>query len=253
MKQSFTLENLQALLFFPFKGPGGNKKLAIGSLITFASFIIPILPSLFLLGYAGLIMRQIIIEKKEPQMPEWQNWNEMLALGAKLFGVSFIYSFPIIIVMILGYLAMMLPVFMTGFSESGELPPGFESVMLIGMFGGMAAFGISMLLSLLLWAILPPALSHTAAKGSFSAGFRVREWWNIFRANIGGFIVAMILAGGIYMLLIVAMQIIYMTIILCFLLPFLFSFVTAYLTIIIFTLFAQAYSEGVAKTELQAG
>ena len=53
------------------------------------------------------------------------------------------------------------------------------------------------------------------------------------------------------MVLMFVTQIIYMTIIFCILLPFLLSFISAYLSIIVFTLFAQAYSDGVAKLEGQ--
>jgi hypothetical protein len=119
-------------------------------------------------------------------------------------------------------------------------------------FGGMALFGIGMFFSLILWVFLPPAFAHVAAKDSFSAGFQFREWWKIFRANIGGFILSMVISGGLYMALIFAMQIIYMTIILCILLPFLMAFMSAYLSIVISVLIAQAYRDGVLKLEEQS-
>jgi hypothetical protein len=49
------------------------------------------------------------------------------------------------------------------------------------------------------------------------------------------------------MVLVLAAQIIYVTIIFCFLLPFLFSFIFAYLLIIANVLFAQAYRETLEK------
>jgi hypothetical protein len=53
------------------------------------------------------------------------------------------------------------------------------------------------------------------------------------------------------MVLMFATQIIYMTVIFCILLPFLMAFISAYLSIIAFSLFAQAYSDGVAKLDGQ--
>jgi hypothetical protein len=254
MQQSYTMNSLQTLLYFPFKDSDSRNKLFIASALGLASFIIPIVPWLFILGYAGAIMKQIIVDKQEPSMPDWKNWNEYISLGGKVLGVYIIYAIPAIIPMIFGYGAMMLPAFLDAFShnpQSYSNPDQFLGITMLFSFGGFALFGIGMLFSLILWVFLPPALAHVVAKDSFAAGFQFREWWKIFRANIGGFILAIIIAGGLYMVLMLAMQIMYMTIILCILLPFLFAFISAYLTIIIFTLLAQAYSDGVLKLEGQ--
>lgn len=254
MQQSFTMNGLQTLLYFPFKDSGSRNRLLIASALGFASFIIPIIPWLFILGYAGAIMKQIIVDKQEPSMPDWNNWNEYISLGGKLFGVNLIYSIPIFIPMLLGYFGMMLPAFMellSGNSHSFSNSDQFLGITMLFSFGGMALFGVGMLFSIVLWVFLPPALAHVVAKDSFSAGFQFRDWWKIFRANIGGFILSLVIAGGLYMALMLVIQIIYMTIILCVLLPFLLAFISAYLTIIIFTLFAQAYREGVMKLEGQ--
>jgi hypothetical protein len=253
MQQNFTMNGLQTLLYFPFKDSNSRNRLLIASALGFASFIIPIIPWLFLLGYAGAIMKQIIVDKQEPSMPEWKNWNEYISPGGKLFGVYIIYAIPAFIPMLFGYFTMMLPAFMDIFSSNSHYSNSdqFLGITMLFSFGGLALFGIGMLFSLILWVFLPPALAHTVAKDSFAAGFQFREWWKIFRANIGGFILSMIIAGGLYMALMFVMQIIYMTIILCILLPFLIAFISAYLTIIVFTLFAQAYSDGVLKLKGQ--
>ncbi len=254
MQQNFTMNSLQILLYFPFKDSVSRNRLLIASAIGFASFIIPILPWLFLLGYAGAIMKQIIVDNQEPSMPDWNHWNEYLSLGGKLFGVNLIFLIPVFIPMFLGYFGMMLPAFMgmlSGDPYSYSNSDMFAGITLLFSFGGMALFGIGMIFSIALWIFLPPALAHVVAKDSFSAAFQFRDWWKIFRANIGGFFLSLVIGGGLYMILIFAMQIIYMTIILCILLPVLFAFVSAYLTIIVFTLFAQAYREGVMKLEAQ--
>lgn len=253
MANPFTLDSLQALLFFPFKTADGKQKLLVAGLIGLASFIIPILPTFFLLGYSGLIMQRIIHEKAEPFMPEWKAWNEMLALGAKLGGAGFIYSFPSLIMIIAGYVGLMLPAFIEGLHSSQQYygPSLFTGLELVGIFGGMAFFGIGILLSLVLWVVFPPMLGHVAATNSFSAAFRVREWWKIFRANPGGFIVTIILLGGLYMALMLVLQILYMTVILCIIVPFLMAFISAYLMIIANVLFAQAYREGIEKLAAQ--
>jgi hypothetical protein len=254
MQQSLTMNGLQTLLYFPFKDSKSRTRLLIASAIGLAGFIIPIIPWLLMLGYAGAIMKLVIVDKQEPSMPDWNNWNEYLSLGVKLFGVNLIYSLPAIIPMFFGYSVMMLPAFLDIFSRNSHgypNPDQFLGVTMLFSFGGFALFGIGMLFSVILWVFLPPALAHVVAKDSFAAGFQFREWWKVFRANIGGFLLSIVIAGGLYMVFMFVTQIIYMTIIFCILLPFLLAFISAYLSVIVFTLFAQAYSDGVIKLEGQ--
>lgn len=249
MQQNFTMNGLQTLLYFPLKDAESRKKLLVASAMGLACFVIPVFPYLFLLGYAGMIMRQIILEHKEPSMPDWKDWNELLSLGVKLFGVSFVYSTPVMIPMFLGYLGMLSPALIEVFSETSNFE-ALTFLFLIGTAGGMALFALGMVLSLVIWLILPPAICHVVAKDSFKAGFQVRDWWKVFKANVGGFILSFILGGGLYVVMMMAIQIIYMTIILCCLLPFLMAFISAYMTVVLFTLFAQAYHDGVQKLEM---
>ncbi len=247
------LQGLQDLLFFPLKDSNARKRLLVAGLLGFASFIVPIIPSIFLIGYAGLIMRSIIHDKAEPAMPEWKDWSEMFTLGLKLFGASFIYLLPAIIVMIFGYAAMMAPAFIEAFSHpqgySGASP--FIGISIMSMFGGMAVFGIGLLIIIPLSLVMPPMLSHVAATDSFSAAFHFRDWWRVLQSNIGGFFVALILSLGLAYLMIFAAQILYMTIVLCIVVPFLLAFITGYLTVVIYSLYAEAYLDGIEKLPAQ--
>ena len=255
MATNFTTQSLQDLLSFPFKAPDGKKKLLIAGLIDLAGFIIPILPGLFLIGYGGLMMRRIIRENGEPVLPEWTEWNDMLVLGLKLGAAGFIYSFPALAIMMLGYMGMLIPAFVemiSGADRYQSFAP-MIGIQLAGSFGGLACFGLGMLFFIAAAAVLPPVLAHVAATNSFASAFRVREWWKIFRANMGGFVVAMILTAGLYMVMVLASQILYFTIVLCILIPFLFAFVFAYLLIIADVLFAQAYKEATEKLAVPVG
>jgi hypothetical protein len=252
MQKNLTMNSLQTLLYFPFKDSGSRIKLLIASVLGFAGFIIPVIPWILILGYAGAVMKQIIVDGDEPSMPEWENWSEHLSLGGKLFGVNLIYSIPAWAPMVFGYFLMLLPIFLVEFFESSNYyPSASEGLAMLFSFGGMALFVIGMFFSLILWVVLPPAFAHVVAKNSFSAGFQIRGWWKVFKANIGGFIIAVVISGGLYMAFMFAMQIIYMTLILCILLPFLLSFMSAYLSIVIFALIGQAYRDGTLKLEEQ--
>jgi len=246
MMSASAFQELQNLLFFPIKGSNNRNRLLVAGIIGFVRFIIPIIPGIFLLGYAGLIMQAIIHENVDPSMPEWKDWSKMFALGLKLGDAIFVYSLPALIVMLLGYASMMLPAFLQIFSRPqsySEVSP-FTGISFLGMFGGMAFFGIGLILFVPLLLLLPPIMSHVAANNSFSAAFHFKDWWKVLRSNIGGFAVTLVLSAGLYFLMIFVFQVLYMTIILCILIPFLLAFLIAYLTIIANVLFAIAYREG---------
>ena len=243
MTANFTIQSLQDLLAFPFRTPEARKKLLIAGLFGLAGFFIPILPTLFLMGYAGLIMQSMILEKSEPFMPEWNDWDKMLKLGLKIFGAGFIYSFPALLMLFIGYLGFLLPALLSSTTEAQSNRYIFRhlGIYMASMFGGMACFGVGLFFAFAIWVVLPVILAHVAATNSFSAAFHLSDWWKILRANLGGFLVSIILLGGIYMVLVFATQILYMTFVLCIIVPFLLAFISAYLLIMANALFAQAY------------
>ena len=54
MTTASTFQELQDLLLFPVKGSEERRRLLIAGLLGFAKFIIPFIPGIFLLGYAGI-------------------------------------------------------------------------------------------------------------------------------------------------------------------------------------------------------
>ena len=253
MTSSFSTQGIQDLLAFPFRDSDSRKKLLIAALLNLANFIIPIVPGLFLVGYGGLIMRRIIKEKGEAYMPAWQDWSGMLSLGFKMSAAMFLYMLPIGLIFILSYVGMLIPMFTDILSNRyGTEDIGRTlSLQFGGMFIWLCGFGVAMLLIAALWLLLPAALGHLVARDSFAAAFEVGEWWRIWRANWGGFIVAMVLIGGVYMATLMVAQVLYMTLILCLLLPVVFSVIGAYIWLIASVVFADAYQEATARLESQ--
>ena len=252
MTTSFTSNDLQALVKFPFEDPQWKSKLGIGSLVMLSGFIIPVVPILFLYGYCAQIMRNIIVERKEPFLPEWDDWGELFIDGLKIFGITIIYSLPFILLMIMGYVVMfstmMLPA-LTYNPDSGSNPGGFFPV--IGMVIFFGTFGAGMLLMLAISLVLPVTVGHTIATDEFAAAFRVHEWWAIFKANIAGFLIAYIILAGFWIALTVVLQIFYITIVLCCLVPFIIVIAYLYMIIIGSVMFGQAYRDGVDKLNSQ--
>src|SRR5690606_36541139 len=60
--------------------------------------------------------------------------------------------------------------------------------------------------SLVLGVIIPVAEVHVVEKGEFAAAFQLKAWWSIFRANISGFIAAIVIYYIASMLLGIIMQ-----------------------------------------------
>ena len=91
------------------------------------------------------------------------------------------------------------------------------------------------------------AIGHAIARKEFAAAFRVREWWPILRANLGGFILNFALIVGLTMALSVLYQVLYVTVVLCCLIPVVMSVTTFYNSIVSLTLCARAYRTGMQK------
>lgn len=251
--QSFTYTELQDLFTFPFRDPQWKSKLLVGSLIALAGLAIPFIPLIFLYGYGAQIMRRIIVEGGEPYLPEWDDWNRFLTDGLRLGGAILIFCFPFIFLMIVGYSLMFVPqVVLSILQASGQIGSSTWMVLsMVGMVLGGAFMGIAILGGVVIGAIIPASLGHLVAKDEFAAAFRVKEWWRIFRANLGGFIVAYIVLMGASFLVGFAFQILYITIIFCCLMPFLMSAFSMYITTIWSTLMAQTYRAGVNKLTVQ--
>ena len=240
MAQSVSMNNLQTLLEFPFRQPKGPEKLAIGGALTLLGFIVPILPGLVVAGYQAAIARRAI-RTGELVMPEWDDWSGFLLDGLRVSGAVLIFMAPAILTFFAGYGGMMATSVGAAIAEEGgasELAP-FMPLMLLGSFGGIALFGVGMLLLLASFAILPVALAHVVATNSFAAAFRVREWAPILRANLGGFVLGYVLLMGVSFVGSFAIQILQFTIVLCCLVPLVLAAYSMYMGTIGGGLFGQ--------------
>ena len=230
--------NIEQILTFPFKETESRKNFLIGSLVYLASFIIPIVPLILVMGYTARIMRQAF-NSEILSLPAWDNWESMLKDGLLLFGIRLVYMIPVFI--------LMAPLFIASMS----MPLWIESQHAASdqfIFIPFLLFGITMLLifpiSLALGIILPAAESHVIQHNDFAAGYRFREWWAIFRANLGGFLIAYLIAMVTGFVLMFIVQIAMITIVLICLLPFIMPAISLYTTLVMYAAYAQAYKDG---------
>lgn len=240
--------DLNQVFTFPLKDAEARKHFLIGCVVSLTAFIIPILPYFVLYGYAIRIAKQIM-NNESPHMIAWDDWEGMFKDGARVFGIRIIYSLPILILAIPLFISMFVLPILGGTLSNSELNAFLPIFMMI-------AFGTICLLipiSLPLTVIIPAAEMYMVDKDEFAAGFRVREWWTIFHANISGFIAAFAIYYLSSMVLGFAIQIVGATLIFACLLFFLIPAITPYILLIKYATIAQAYKAGIeklAQTEL---
>ena len=235
----------QQVLAYPFRDPNWKNKLLVGSAVMLAGFVVPVVPGLFVMGYFARILRQVIAGG-EWCLPEWDEWGQMLGDGLKLFGVSLVYSLPAIVLMVAAFGLSFVPSFMPLFapvtdeSQTGAWVAGMFAASMLGL----VLMGLATLLVLVALLFQPPAMAHMVARGPFGAAFRVRKWWRIVRANWAGFALAYVIAMGLGMVVYSATMVLYMTLVLCFLMPFVLAPLEVYLVMIAGVVFGEAYRTG---------
>lgn len=234
--------NWQETLLFPVKDAEARKQFLIACLVTLAGFIIPLIPTIILMGYGVKIMRQVITERKNPSMPEWQgsDWSAMLMDGLRVFGLQIILMLPLFLIMGCGIFFMISG--SIGFTALAE--ESTQAFAPLGILFYLLGIGIMMLFSLLsipYGVIISAAIPHSVANNSFEAGFKFKEWFPILRKGLGNFILGYIFVIVISFVFMFVIQFAMITIILMCIVPFLMIPYTTYITLLANTIYAQAY------------
>jgi hypothetical protein len=216
---------------------------------------------LFINGYSVQIMKKIILHEEDPSLPEWNDWGTLLIDGLKLYGAILIYELPAILLLVGGYFLMF--VLNIGFTfaaiplsinssdpSTAPLLPVFGSML--GTIGGMVVVMLGFFLILVTMVFIPPAVGNMIAKGEFSAAFRVKEWWPVFKANLSGYLLALVISLGLFSVFYMLLMVFYMTIVLCFLLPVISAAAGYVMGLIAYALFAVAYRDGTRKLAIAA-
>jgi hypothetical protein len=247
MTTSLSTKSMQRVLTFPFEDPKWKNKFLLGIGLSLAGMLVPIVPGLFVTGFAYQLMHRLIVDNGDLYLPEWDDWGRLLKEGWRLFSVYFLYELPVIVILIFGwvvYIGSFIAMTMEGGSNPNSVLP---MVMLVGMGIFFLSSGLSIILGIVVSVILPPALGHTVAKDSFSAAFDFTGWWKIFKANLGGFLLAFLIIAGMVAAMYVLIQLFYMTIVLICLMFIVPMVVNFYMMLVGSALIGLAYREGVEK------
>lgn len=236
--------NLTQLFSFPLQDDPARKNFLITSLVYLTAFVIPIVPLIVIMGYTARIMRQIV-NGEAPHMPAWDDFETIFKDGLYLFGVRIVYMLPLFIVFFPLFFGMAtLPIWLQSSSNSDQL------ALLIPLLFGLAML-LFVPLTLALGLAVPVAETHAIVHNEFAAAFRIREWWPILRSNWAGFLLAFLISYLASMVLSALVGFAVITIVLICLLPLLMPGIYAYLTLIMYALFAQAYKDGREKSSVQ--
>jgi len=234
------IENLKIFISFPFRGPNWLSRFIVGAALVLGNFVIPIIPSLFVIGYVLEIMRRVI-QGEEPSLPAWDNLGKILADGAKGFVAGLVYLLPGLVLIIGGYVLY----FLTFFRFLGDEPLAILAFLL-----SMAGLFLGIILLTLGSIPLPAAIANLAAKGNIGAAFEISEWWGIIKANPWGYLGAWVISVGIGYIGYWLSALPYYTIILCCFVPLLWAPVSFYILVIAGAVFAQFYRESSLSTRV---
>ena len=168
-------------LTFVFDDPRWMPKILIGGLFIIASvFLVGVF---FIYGYLARLARNVIAGLPNP-LPEWDDLGGYFSEGVKLFCVGLVYAIPLIIVAAVVFI----PAAIMGSNADNET---------IRSLGGMSMACVWCLffpltLAFAVW--MPAALLMVVVSGDFKAGFDFRRIINFIRANVGNYLLSIILA-----------------------------------------------------------
>lgn len=170
---------------YPFQDPDWFKKIIIPGLV----MLIPIIGQIAVLGWALEITRRVLRKDPNP-LPEF-DFGKNLSDGFKGFVIGLVYAIPIFIFMI--------PPIIVSATMDPEAA-SMESLGPVAIIVMVCCYGLMILYSLLMSAVLPAALGNFVANENMSAGFRFKEVFALVKAAPGAYLlvlVGVILAGMI--------------------------------------------------------
>jgi len=163
---------------YVFDDPRWVQKILIGGLFYLAGFVI--IGWFFILGYIARVTRNVITGQPQP-LPEWDDLGEFFSEGARLVGVGLVYAAPFI-------------VFAMVFIVPAAVLSGVDNEGLQTLGGGISGC-VSCLfvpLSLAVMFFMPASLLFAIVEQRFSAAFEYARIWAFIRANVGNYLLAVV-------------------------------------------------------------
>lgn len=152
------------------KYPSSNwkKVLILGVMILFSFLIIPLF---IVLGYFVRVLKASLAGLED--LPEFDEWVDMIVDGIKVFLVGIVYSLPAIVILAVSMIA----IWGSLSSITAMQSTGMSPTTALGMFTGIGFIGmiIAILYMLIITPILYIAIANMAYNEELGAAFRVSE------------------------------------------------------------------------------
>jgi hypothetical protein len=154
------------------------QKILIGGLFYLAGFLL--VGWFFILGYMARVARNVIAGVAVP-LPEWDDLGEFFNEGLRLFGVILVYVLPPIVLVV----TIMIPAGILGGIDNEPL-----QALGSGMAGCLSCLFVPVLCAMMLF--MPASLLLAAVEQRFGAAFEFGRIWDFIRANIGNYLLAVV-------------------------------------------------------------
>jgi hypothetical protein len=168
---------------FVFEDEEWIKKILVGALIS----LVPVVGQFVVFGWGLAVLRNVQEGRSRP-LPDWGEFGEFLAAGAKYWVVTMVYAIPILILICPVTITSVVPALGGGSEDLTPILGGVAAILGIGLVCLMAAYGVLM-------ALLMPALQiRFAETGEIGPCLRFGEVFGYMRRNIGPIFVAVLVA-----------------------------------------------------------
>ena len=168
-----------------------TNKLLVGSILGAIPFV-----NLAVFGYQMQVARNVANNEEEP-LPTWDNFGQYILDGLRLIVPMLVFMLPIIcvyFVMIVGFIvaAESDPYAFSSRYGGSEPPPE-----ILGMI--FVVICCVMPYSFLSYFVMPMFGIQIARKGTVASCFKVSEMWELFSAQMGNYILIVLIMFGLYM------------------------------------------------------
>ena len=171
---------------FVSEDPDWIRKILVGGVFTLACALLVGVP--FVLGYFSRTLRNVAAGEPRP-MPEWDDLGGIFNEGLRLTAVYLLYTLGVVAIVAALGCVVMLPVM----ALSGAGGDVSEALGALGGLGILGLYGLMMVVFLALAVYLPAALARAALRGTVADGFAWRESLGFIRANLGNYLVSLVI------------------------------------------------------------
>lgn len=164
---------------FVFEDPRWVTKVLVGGLFFFLAFLL--IGFFFLMGYMARLARNVIAGMLHP-LPEWDDLGEYFVEGFQLCLIGLVYMLPLLI---LG-LGFVVPAALVDHIDN-------EGLRNVGGCVMGSAWCVLVPLSLAITFFVPGAMLRAVVERRMGAAFEFAAIWQFIRANIGNYLLAIVI------------------------------------------------------------